>query len=120
MAARALVDSGFLAALAVERDQFHAWARATAVGLPGPWLTCEACVSEAAHLIGEELGPRGVQELYRLLETGAIESRHLLPEELRRVQAETARYHARLVDFADACLIVLSDAHPHLPLATVD
>jgi predicted nucleic acid-binding protein len=61
-----------------------------------------------------------VLDLYEQLERGLIVSRHLLPEDLARVRAETARYRGRTVDFADACLMVLSDQYPRLPLVTVD
>jgi predicted nucleic acid-binding protein len=55
-----------------------------------------------------------------MLEGGALLSQHLLPEQLVAVQAEAARYHGRPVDFADACLMALSDTAPRLPIVTVD
>ena len=66
------------------------------------------------------LGPAAVLDFYEQIERGLIISRHLVPEDLARVQTETARYRGRVVDFADACLMVLSDQHPRLPLVTVD
>jgi hypothetical protein len=120
MDARAIVDSGFIAALWDRKDPWHAWAAATATELRGPWLTCEGCVSEIAFLLGDGLGPAAVLDFYEQIERGLIISRHLVPEDLARVQAETARYRSRVVDFADACLMVLSDQYPRLPLVTLD
>lgn len=120
MDARAIVDSGFIVALWDRKDPWHAWATATATSLRGPWLTCEGCVSEIAFLLGDGLGPAAVLDFYEQIERGLILSRHLVPEELARVQAETARYRGRVVDFADACLMVLSDQYPRLPVVTLD
>ena len=120
MDARALVDTGFVVALWDRRDAWHAWAAGAASRLRGPWLTCEGCVSEMVFLLGDSLGPAAVLDLYEQLERGLIVSRHLLPEDLVRVRAETARYRNRPVDFADACLMVLSDQYPRLPLVTTD
>lgn len=117
--ARALVDTGFLAALCDERDGHHAWARTQAGIYRGPWLTCEACVSEIAHLLSYSLPPRSHQ-IYRLLADGLVVSQHLLPEQLSRVLSETNRYRSRHVDFADASLVVLSDEFPRLPVITTD
>jgi predicted nucleic acid-binding protein len=118
-AARAIVDTGFLVALAHRDDADHAWATRLASVLPGPWLTCEACVTETAYLLGK-VSAREAVKLYHLLDEGLLLSQHLLPEQLQKVRAEIGRYHQRAVDFADACLMVLSDAQPRLPIATVD
>jgi len=120
MEARALVDTGFVVALWDRGDPCHGWAAAAASRLRGPWLTCEGCVSEMVFLLGDGLGPAAVLDLYEQLEHGLIVSQHLLPEDLARVRAESARYRGRTVDFADACLMVLSDQYPRLPLATID
>ncbi len=118
-AARALVDTGFLVALVDRRDSCHAWAVATARAMPGPWLTCEACISESYHLLGK-IAPAESLKILAMLECGALISQHLLPEHLASVRDEAARYRGRPVDFADACLVALSDEAPRLPVVTVD
>lgn len=120
MDARAIVDSGFVAALWDRKDQWHDWAATMAADLRGPWLTSEGCVSEIVFLLGDGLGPAAVLDFYEQIERGLIISRHLFPEDFARVQTETARYRHRVVDFADACLMVLSDQYPRLPLVTID
>jgi predicted nucleic acid-binding protein len=119
MDVRAIVDTGYLVALLNADDDHHAWAAALLPRLRGPWLTAEACVSEAVFLL-EHAGRIAVERLFEWLAKGAVVSEHLLPEELEAIQFETFRYRDRWVDFADACLVRLSDGRPKLPVVTVD
>ncbi|MGH7436822.1 MAG: type II toxin-antitoxin system VapC family toxin, partial [Polyangiaceae bacterium] len=119
MDARAVVDTGYLVALLNGQDDHHDWAVSLLPRLRGPWLTAEACVSEAVFLL-EQAGRAAVARLLDWLDRGALVSRHLLPEELEAVRFEMLRYRERRVDFADACVLTLSDARPKLPVVTVD
>ena len=120
VAARSIVDSSFLAALAVKKDPLHPWAVSVLKLARGPWLTCEACISETVFLIGEELGMDDVIKLYGKIEDGLIATRPILPDHLAAVVGESGRYHGRMVDFADASLMALSDLFPTLPIVTAD
>ncbi|HEY4159502.1 MAG TPA: PIN domain-containing protein [Polyangiaceae bacterium] len=119
MAARAIVDTGFLVALLNGSDAHHTWAVGLLPSLRGPWLTAEACVSETVFLL-EQAGRPSVEKLIRWLEDELVVSRHFLPEELGPVRTEMLAYGNRWVDFADACLVALSDHHPKLPVVSVD
>ena len=119
MDARAIVDTGYLVALLNRNDAHHGWAAGLLPSLRGPWLTAESCVSESVFLL-EEAGRETVERLLSWLEQGLLASRHFLPEELAPVRTEMLRYRRRWVDFADACLVVLSDERPSLPVVTVD
>jgi predicted nucleic acid-binding protein len=119
MAGRAIVDTGFLVALLNAADSHHPWAKALVPSLRGPWLTAEACISETVFLI-ELVGRAALAELFRWLESGALVSQHFLPEEMDAVRDESLRYRDRWVDFADACIVRLSDRHPKLPVVTID
>jgi predicted nucleic acid-binding protein len=119
MAARAIVDTGYLVALLDGSDAHHAWAKKLVPLLRGPWLTAEACISEAMFIL-EQAGREAAEELFRWLAVGAVESVHFLPEDLEAVRDECFRYRDRWVDFADACVIRLSDQYPKLPVVTVD
>jgi predicted nucleic acid-binding protein len=119
MDARAIVDTGYLVALLNADDEHHEWAVALLPRMRGPWLTAEACISEAVFLL-ERAGRVAVGRLLDWLSRGALLSQHLLPEELEAVRFEMLRYRQRWVDFADACLLRLSDARPKVPVATVD
>lgn len=119
MDAHAIVDTGFLVALLNRTDRHHRWATALLPRMRGPWVTAEACVSETTFLL-EQAGAAAVAILFDWVDRRLLLSRHFLPEELAAVRQELFRYRKRWVDFADACLVVLSDRHPRLPLATVD
>jgi predicted nucleic acid-binding protein len=119
MVARAIVDTGFLVALLNATDDHHGWAASLVPRLRGPWCTAEACVSEAVFLL-EQTGRTAVERLFGWLEKGALASQHFLPEELEAVREESLRYRDRWVDFADACIVCMSDRKPKLPVVTVD
>lgn len=119
MDARALVDTGFLVALLNRADQHHPWAADLVPRLRGPWLTAEACISETVFLL-ERAGRVPVERLFEWMDKGALLSRHCLPEHRDELCEEMFRYRTRWVDFADACLLKMSDEHPQLPVVTVD
>jgi predicted nucleic acid-binding protein len=118
MLARALIDTGPLAAALNRHDHWHSWSRKVFAEWPGPYLTTEANFTEACHLL-ERGTLKGSLRLYEFAETGLIQIvslRDSLPE----VQAHVARYRDRRVDFADACLLVLCERFPRLPVITTD
>jgi predicted nucleic acid-binding protein len=116
---RSLVDTGFLVGLLDASDQWHAWAVKIAPQAKGPWLTAEACIAEAVHcLSGKALPARA--RLFDWLARDLLLASHALPESRELVFAEMNRYRDREVDFADACLVTLSDQHPLLPIVTTD
>ena len=119
MVGRAIVDTGFVVALLNADDTHHAWAIGLVPSLRGPWLTAEACISEAIFLL-EQAGRTALERLFSWLQQGALISGHFLPEELDAVRSEMLGYRSRWVDFADACLITLSDRNPKLPVVSVD
>ena len=119
MDVRAIVDTGYLVALLNADDEHHKWAASLLPRLRGPWLTAEACISESVFLL-EQAGRVAAVRLFEWLDKGALVSEHLLPEELEAVRFELFRYRQRWVDFADACLVHLSDNLPKLPVVTVD
>lgn len=63
---------------------------------------------------------RGVMALYRSVSDGLIQVRSMLPGRVADIMRETERYRGRLMDFADAGIVLLSDEHPALPIFTVD
>jgi predicted nucleic acid-binding protein len=119
MDGHAIVDTGYLVALLNRTDAHHAWAASLVPSLRGPWLTAEACISETVFLL-ERAGRPSVEQFIAWLERGALISHHFLPEQLASVSEEMFRYRDRWVDFADACIVVMSDQHPRLPVVSVD
>ena len=119
MDGRAIVDTGFLVALLTKNDDYHEWAVGLLGSLRGPWITAEACISESIFLL-EQAGSATVESLCSWMERGLLLSRHLLPQELQSVRKELFAYRKRWVDFADACVVWLSDQYPRLPVVSID
>jgi predicted nucleic acid-binding protein len=119
MAGRAIVDTGFLVALLNANDDHHGWAKGLVARLRGPWITAEACISEAVFLL-EQTDRLPVERLLDWIEKGVLLCRHFLPEELEAVRAEMFHYKGRWVDFADSCVVCMSDQSPRLPVVSVD
>jgi len=111
-----IVDTGPLVGFIDGSDQWHDWARGQFARLPGPMLTCEAVISEAAYLLG---GGPAADALLEMVELGALTLAPLLPEEITRVRALMGRYGARM-QFADACLVRLSELRPQSRVLTTD
>lgn len=110
-----VVDAGVLVA-AIDRDEpAHAWAVRTLTGIPGRFFTCEACITEAVHLLGnsapavERLGQLLVR--MTIVEFGAGKWSDPL--------ADVVRY-APAMDFADACIVHIVRHRRHSFALTLD
>jgi len=116
MAASVLVDAGFVIALLSRRDRHHRWAVAQSPGLPPPWKTCDAVLSEAFHL----LGSRGRPALSALLRRGAVVLAFELADELDRVLNLMQKYADVPMSLADACLVRMSETLADPVILTTD
>jgi uncharacterized protein len=116
MATNALVDAGFLVALLSRRDANHRWAAAQAPLLPPPWVTCEAVVSESAHL----LGGRGTRSLAALLRRGALVCSFRFADNMDAVLKLLEKYSDVPMSFADACLVRMTETLNNPVLLTTD
>jgi predicted nucleic acid-binding protein len=116
MATSALVDAGFLVALLSRRDGNHRWAAAQAPRLPPPWMTCEAVLSEASHL----LGGYGTQSLASLLRRGALVCGYRFADDMDAVFKLLEKYADVPMSFADACLVRMTETLNDPMLLTTD
>lgn len=112
-----LVDAGPLVALLDRRDRFHAWATSQLSGRKPPLLTCEAVLTEAAHLLRRA---RGEQTLLELVRRGLVTTSFLLTDELPRVAKLMARYENVPMSLADACLVRMAERHDDSAIMTLD
>jgi predicted nucleic acid-binding protein len=111
---KGIADTGFLVAFANRNDVHHDWAVSVAARLTEPLLTCEAVLAETAfHLQNVTLTLAMVTEK---LMTVAFACNDHLPQ----LAALAKRYANRRPDFADLCLIRLSELHPGHSVITVD
>ena len=111
-----LVDAGFLVSLFNRRDRHHHWAVATAQGLPPPWRTCEAVLSDAFHLAD----PRGVPTFEALLRRNAITVAFRLSDDLESVLRLMRKYARVPMSLADACLVRMTETAGDVQLLTTD
>jgi uncharacterized protein len=116
MATTALVDAGFVVALISRRDANHRWAAAQAPHTPPPWITCEAVLSEASHL----LGGRGTSSLASLLRRGAVVCAYSFANDMDAVLNLLEKYADVPMSFADACLVRMTETLNDPMLLTTD
>ena len=116
MAVNVLVDAGFLVAILADRDSNHPWAVATSERHPPPWITCEAVLSEAFHL----LGATGASSLIELLRQGNVLSAFSLVDNRAEVLALLTKYSNVPTSFADACLVRMTETMSQPLLLTTD
>jgi predicted nucleic acid-binding protein len=98
---RPIVDTGPLVALLDAREPDHAWARETFDGLRAPLYTCEACLSEAAFLLGHVKG--GPNALLTLVSRGIIVPQFRLSSEIEAIRKLMTKYASVPMSLADAC-----------------
>lgn len=117
MIRRLLVDAGPLVALFDRRDRFHAWAASQFSGRQPPLLTCEAVLTEAAHLLRRAGGEAALLEMIR---RGLITTPFQLQDEVSRVAKLMARYDNVPMSLADACLVRMAEQHDDVEIMTLD
>jgi predicted nucleic acid-binding protein len=116
MARNVLVDAGFVVALLSSRDAHHVWAVTQASGMPPPWSTCEAVLSEAFHLLGE----RGAPNLGALLRRRALLIAFRLTENVEPVVKLIEKYSNVPMSLADACVVRMSETFANPIVLTTD
>lgn len=112
-----LLDTGPLVALLDVRDRHHRWATTQLAGLAGPFLTCEAVVAETSQLLIAHSA--AFWRVLAMMRDGSLEIARHLPEESLALEDLLRRYAPRM-DFADACMVRLSELHPRAKLVTLD
>ncbi len=107
-------DTGFLAAFANARDIHHDWAVSVARRVTEPLLTCEAVLAETAfHL-------RSASLVLGMIETGLIKLAFRSDEHIPHWLGLAGRYGDRAPDWADLCLVRMSELFPNHTVITVD
>ena len=109
-----IADTGFLVALLNRRDKHHAWAASLTPIISGPLLTCESVLSETTFHLGD------ASIVFGLLRSRFIEIAFDCRDHLTELEQLATQFADRQPDFADLCLIRMSELHPHLPVLTID
>ncbi|MDQ3622365.1 MAG: pilus assembly protein [Verrucomicrobiota bacterium] len=111
---KGIADTGFLVAFANRGDRYHRWAVSVAEQISEPLLTCEAVLAETAfHL-------QSVSIVLEMIEEGLAALSFDANEHLPHLRALARRYAARKPDFADLCLVRMSELSPGHSVVTID
>jgi predicted nucleic acid-binding protein len=116
MAASVLVDAGFLVAFLSGRDRHYKWALGQSSDIPLPWKTCEAALSEAFHLLGED----GRSALATLLRRNAVVCAFTLSDHRDPLLNLMQKYADVPMSLADACLVRMTEVLPDPIVLTTD
>jgi predicted nucleic acid-binding protein len=113
-----LVDTGALIALLDRSDRWHRACVAELQQVRLPLLTSEAVLTELFHLASDN--PHEMEEVWRLLGSGAVSLAPIEHAELPAIHALMSRYADRPMDFADATLVYLAKREGASTVFTVD
>ena len=110
---KGIADTGFLVAFINRGDKHHEWAMNVARQFTAPFLTCESVLSETAFHTDS-------QYVFNLLNSGMIALAFDCKEHLSHLEALAKSYADQEPDFADLCVIRMSELFPNHPVVTVD
>jgi len=111
---KGIADTGFLVAFANRKDKYHAWAVSLAAEIVEPLLTCESVLSETAfHLQNAGL-------VMAMIDEGLVGLAFDAKKNLSELKVLAKRYGDRTPDFADLCLVRMSELFPKHTIFTVD
>lgn len=113
-----LIDTGVLVALLSRNDRYHEWAIDAVSSLRKPFLTCEAVITETCFLLSRNA--QSHEQVFALLERGALEISFNLATEVQTISALMMRYQSVPMSFADACLVRMTELFPGSQLLTLD
>jgi uncharacterized protein len=112
------VDTGALLALLDEKDIYHKWAKTEFQKLREPLVTCEAVVTETAYLMRNL--PNSWQCVVDLWARKWLRVDFDLQREWAPVHELRRRYATVPMDWADACLVRMTELHSPCRVWTVD
>ena len=118
MTATVILDTGPWVALHCKDERHHAWSRAQFAQHPGPFITCEAVVTETCFLLARA-GFDPAKAL-ALLERGVVRIGMALSDEASAVRKLFERHENLPASLADACLIRLSELYESSCVLTLD
>ncbi len=112
-----LADTGLVVAFLHADDLYHPWA-VSQFESSLPFLTCDAVLTEATYLLAREGLPRA--RVLDLVAAQALVVDFDTNAEADAVASLMTRYANVPMDFADACLVRMSELYPAASVVTVD
>lgn len=102
-----LADASYFVALFNKREAGHARCLEASERVFGPVVTCEACVTEAFHLLNH--AQPAVEAILTNIQRGEIVIPFRISVSAQPVLDLMRKYADARCDFADACLIAMAD-----------
>ncbi len=99
-------------------DAYHDWVNFQMPGIQPPLLTCEAVITEACFLSRRHVG--GANAIINMVHNGFMTVSFQLNKEIDLIKNLMAKYANIPMSFADACLVRISEQHPHSAILTLD
>jgi predicted nucleic acid-binding protein len=112
-----ILDTGPLVAAfrkPTEKDPYSRWAAALIRSLPYPLFTCDAVLTEAAHFL------RSPAKVIEAVNRGLLVSRFDTQAAAPRLAELIAKFSDQRMDFADACLVYMSEQIRDCRIVTID
>lgn len=113
-----LVDTGPLVALLNAGDRQHASVARQLGLLKPPFITCEAVLAEAAHLVRHLPGGRAA--LIEMVDEGFLSVGLQIAAQSAELLTLVKRYASVPMSLADACMVRLAELNPRSPVWTFD
>ena len=113
-----IADTGVIVGLISEKDQWHKWTFEQSKRLLPPFLTCEAVITEACHLL--QNNKNGEHIVLNMIADGFLQIDFSLSDEILAVKALMKKYEDVPMDFADACLVRMSELLDNSVVFTLD
>lgn len=108
-----VADTGLLVGFLDSSDQYHPWAVRCFEQLRSALATCEAVIAETEYLV-----PGSGPLLMEMVKRGSLHITPLLPDESDALAALMQKYER--MQFADACIVRLSEIIPDALVYTTD
>jgi uncharacterized protein len=111
---KGIADTGFIVAFGNREDRHHGWAVSVAKRITEPLLTCEAVLAEAAFHLSS------CTYVLDLIQDEMLKVAFDCTRNLEQLKDLARRYKDRQPDWADLCLIRMSEIYPRHAVITVD
>ena len=115
-----LTDAGPLVALLDQDEPDHAKCVEQLQVLRAPMLTTWPVFTEAMYLVGEGLGWRGQEALWRILRRGDLRLAETAASTVDRMERLMSRYRDVPMDLADASLVAVAEERRVTQVFTLD
>ena len=118
MIKRTIADTGVIVASLNKREKYCVWTLEQIQRLNAPLWTCEAVITEACYLMRKQ--HHGKEDVLELIERGILRIDFELQTETTAVKELMTKYENVPMDFADACLVRMSERMTDSTIFTLD